>query len=359
MKKIVEYDSKMNELSFGKFKEKELDIFFSICYKMKNEKSSEVVLSFQELKALSKYTDRNLERFVKDLRAVYKKLLNITMEIENEKYIEGFTLFTSYQVRKNEREISIKINEDYRYVLHDIGKFTKFDLIEFVGLKSSYAKNMFKILKQFDKENKDNWYQIDLDRFKELLGVPNSYKMTHITSFVLTPIKEQLTPYFRGLKIEKIKKGVKVIALKFTWNNRREKKEENSIPIKIKTSLGEKELQKHEENLKNSIEIIAPDPVVKLIKITKKDYEDLYRNYLEELGEEHNQFIRKSFDFINKTKYEITEDNKQDYIQIKIYTIEDIDESLLVSKTGKKLVGNARNIKAQKLLDELNKNGSV
>lgn len=357
MKKIVEYDSKMNELSFGKFKEKELDIFFSICYKMRYEKSSDVVLSFQELKELSKYTDRNLDRFVKDLRAVYKKLLNITMEIENEKYIEGFTLFTSYQVRKNEREISIKINEDYRYVLHDIGKFTKFDLIEFVSLKSSYAKNMFKLLKQFDKENKDNWYQIDLERFKELLGVPNSYKMTHLTSFVLAPIQEQLTPYFRGLKIEKIKKGVKVIALKFSWNNRRENKEVNSISIK--TSLGEKDLQRHEKKLKDEIEIITPDPVIELVNITKKDYENLYKKYLEQLGEKHNHFIRKTFEFINKAKYKIIEDDKQEYIQTKIYTIEDIDESLLVSKTGKKLVGNARNIKAQKLLDELNKNGSV
>lgn len=357
MKKIVEYDSKMNELSFGKFKEKELDIFFSICYKMRYEKSSDVVLSFQELKELSKYTDRNLDRFVKDLRAVYKKLLNITMEIENEKYIEGFTLFTSYQVRKNEREISIKINEDYRYVLHDIGKFTKFDLIEFVSLKSSYAKNMFKLLKQFDKENKDNWYQIDLERFKELLGVPNSYKMTHLTSFVLAPIQEQLTPYFRGLKIEKIKKGVKVIALKFSWNNRRENKEVNSISIK--TSLGEKDLQRHEKKLKDEIEIITPDPVIELVNITKKDYENLYKKYLEQLGEKHNLFIRKTFEFINKAKYKIIEDDKQEYIQTKIYTIENIDESLLVSKTGKKLVGNARNIKAQKLLDELNKNGSV
>ncbi len=359
MKKIVEYDSKMNELNFGKFKEKELDLFFSICYKMKNENTNEVVLSFQELKELSKYTNRNLERFITDLKAIYKKLLSITMEFENEKYIEGFTLFTSYKIKKEEREISIKVNEDYKFILNDIGKFTKFDLLEFVNLKSSYAKNMFKLLKQFDNDDKNNWYQIKLDNFITLMGIPTYYKMGNIDQRVLIPIKEQLTPYFRGLKIEKIKKGVKVIALKFTWNSRREKKEENSMPIKIKTSLGEKELQKHEENLKNNIEIITPDPVVKLIKITKKDYENLYRNYLEELGEEHNQFIRKSFDFINKTKYEITEDNKQDYIQIKIYTIEDIDESLLVSKTGKKLVGNARNIKAQKLLDELNKNGSV
>ena len=37
MGKVIEYDSKMNELNFGKFKEKELDLFFSICYKMKNQ----------------------------------------------------------------------------------------------------------------------------------------------------------------------------------------------------------------------------------------------------------------------------------------------------------------------------------
>lgn len=356
MKKIVEYDSKMNELSFGKFKEKELDLFFSICYKMRLEGLKEVTLTFHELKELSKYTDRNLDRFIRDLTTVYKKLLSITMELEDEKYIEGFTLFTSYKVKKKEREISIKINEDYRFILNEIGKFTKFDLMEFVNLKSSYAKNIFKLLKQFDKSNKDNWYQIDIDRFKELLDVPKSYKMSHIDSFILNPAVEQLCPYFKGLKLEKIKKGIRISALRFTWRNKKENKENivNIQPIKKKSVLGEEEYKEYQEQFQEVKNEILVDPIIELKRISKKNYEELYDKHLKQLGEQHNPYIRKSFDFANKSKYEVMEDIKEEYIQTRIYTAEDIEERLLVSKTGKKLVGNAKKLKAEKLLKEWN-----
>jgi len=372
MKKIVEYDSQMNTISFGKFKEKELDLFFSICYKMKNEGVNEVVLSFQELKELSKYSRNDLKRFVKDLESTYTKLLDIKFEILiSPKIREKFVLFTRYRIDEERKEMTIQLHKEYNFVLNDIGKFTKFDLIEFVSLKSSYAKNMFKILKQFDTVNKESWYQIKLDDFKVLLDIPKSYQMINIDKRVLLPILEQLKPLFQGLEIEKIKKGVKVESLKFTWKNKKEKKKDEIIeiqPVKKKKSvLGEKELQEHErEQLENTIleleknkkvKNIPSDPIVELKKISKKDYENLYKDYLERLGEQHNLYMRKSFDFINKAKYEVIEDmeREQPKEKILIFTEKDINESLLVSKTGKKLVGMARQHKIKKLLEEMNK----
>ena len=54
-----------------------------------------------------------------------------------------------------------------------------------------------------------------------------------------------------------------------------------------------------------------------------------------------------------KNKLKEVEDKKE----IKIYTVEDIDPKLLVSKSGKKLTGNARQVKIKKILSELNKRG--
>ncbi|MEG2609382.1 MAG: replication initiation protein [Bacilli bacterium] len=357
--KMVSYDSSMNSLNFGTFKEKELDLFFSICYKMKNEGVNEVVLNFQELKELSNYTKNDLKRFTSDLKGVYKKLLSITMEQETETEIHGFVLFTDYTIKKNERTVSIRVNDKYKYILNDIGKYTKFDLMEFVELKSVYSKNMFKILKQYES-NKQNekWFEIKMEKLKELLSIPNSYKISHIDKVVLTPILEQLKPLFQGLKIEKIKRGVKVDSLKFTWKSKKEKKEDiiEVQPVKRKkATLGEKELQEHEKNIqeleKKEIKNISQEPTIELTKITKKDYEALYNEYLERLGEKHNIYMRKSFDFINKTKYEIIEEVEKKTV----FTENDIDESLLVSKTGRKLVGTARKNKIEKLLEEMNK----
>lgn len=360
MGKIVEYDSKMNELNFGKFKEKELDLFFSICYKMKNEGLNEVTLTFQELKELSNYSNRNLDRFVKDLESTYDKMLNIKIRTETKTTITKIILFTRYKIEKEDRIVKIKIHEDGKYLLNDIEKFTKFDLMEFVSLKSSYAKNMFKILKQFDNEDSYNWYQIKIDDFKVMLDIPKSYKMIDIDKRVLSPILEQLKSYFLGLKLEKIKKGVKVESLKFTWKAKKKKKQAEEIQaIKKRNSIGEKELQEHQEQNKEIKKEKKKIDQVDKIKISKENYEELYKKYLEEIKQKHNLAARKIFDTMNKSKYEVIEFEEKEYIQTKIYTAEDIDESLLVSKNGKKLVGMAKKYKIQKLLEEMNKNGSV
>ena len=359
VRKIVEYDSKMNSLSFGKFKEKELDLFFSICYKLKNEGVNEVVLSFQELKELSNYSRNDIKRFTKDLESTYTKLLDIKFEIILSPGVkEKFVLFTSYRIDETQKEIKIRLNQDYSFILNDIEKFTKFDLMEFASLKSAYAKNMFRLLKQFDNnELKEKWFQIKLDDFKVMLDIPKSYKMVDIDKRVLSPIQEQLKLYFQGLKLEKIKKGVKVESLKFTWKTKKKKQVEEIQAIKKRSSIGEKELEKHQEQFQEiKKEINSMDQVKKIdkIKIAKVDYENLYKKYLEENNIKHIISVRKIFDTMNKSKYEIVEFGTKEYIQTKIYTVEDIDESLLVSKNGRKLVGMAKQHKIKKILEEMN-----
>lgn len=52
-----------------------------------------------------------------------------------------------------------------------------------------------------------------------------------------------------------------------------------------------------------------------------------------------------------KDKLKLSENKKEE----KVYTVEDIDPALLVSKSGKKLTGNARQAKIEKILKEKNK----
>ncbi|MGL6023150.1 MAG: replication initiation protein, partial [Cetobacterium sp.] len=247
MGKIVQYDSKLNNLNFGKFKEKELDLFFAICYKLKEQGLDEITLSFQELKELSNYSRNDVKRLISDIESTYTKLLDIKLEIIiSPKVREKFVLFTKYRIDEEKKEMTIQLQKEYRFVLNDIDKFTKFDLIEFSNLKSSYARNMFRLLKQFDnKKNLFSWYEVKIDIFKELLGVPSCYKMINIDKKILIPIMDQLKPLFPNLKLEKIKKGVKVVALKFTWNQKK-KKDPKIVPMKVKASIGEKE---HEEDM--------------------------------------------------------------------------------------------------------------
>ena len=87
----------------------------------------------------------------------------------------------------------------------------------------------------------------------------------------------------------------------------------------------------------------------KKIKISKDKYEEMYQIHLKENGIVHSKFVRTGFDKSNCKKYDIVQ-NEKEYI----YTEKDIDEKLLISKTGKKLSGMAKINKINKILLELN-----
>lgn len=246
MGEIIKYHNDMNKVSFAGFKEKELDLFFSICQKMKEKGTNEVIFSFAELRQLSQYTNRSVERLYSDLDRVYKKMLELNLKYEDEKEIRRFVLFNRYVIKKEEKIILIKSSEDFEYVLNNlIGNFTKFDLIEFVSLKSIYSKNMFKLLKQWETKKERKF---EIEEFRHLLAIPEKYRMSIIDLKVLNPIMTELPRYFPKLKLEKIKTGRKVTELKFTWNFKKENIEEvEEIQIKISEKL-DKAIQKAKKN---------------------------------------------------------------------------------------------------------------
>lgn len=246
MGEIIKYHNDMNKVSFAGFKEKELDLFFSICQKMKEKGTNEVIFSFAELRQVSQYTNRSVERLYSDLDKVYKKMLELNLKYEDDKEIRRFVLFNRYVIKKEEKIILIKSSEDFEYVLNNlIGNFTKFDLIEFVSLKSIYSKNMFKLLKQWESKKERKF---EIEEFRHLLAIPEKYRMSIIDLKVLKPIMAELPRYFPKLKLEKIKTGRKVTELKFTWNFKKENIEEvEEIQIKISEKLS-KAIEKAKKN---------------------------------------------------------------------------------------------------------------
>lgn len=246
MGSIVRYNNDMNLIQFHKFKDKELDLFFSICYKMKEQELKEVTLSFSELKLLSNYTNKNLERFIKDLDNTYKKLLQLNFKLETKSKITRFVLFTKYEIEKDERNVKIKINEEFKYILNQLGAtYTKFELEQFVNLRSIYSKNLFRILKQWDSLKEKTF---ELDNFKELLNVPNSYDTSNFNRKVLSPILKELPSFFHDLKLEKIRVGRKIQKLKFSWAVK-EMKQAKLIEIEIVISEKlEKTIEKTKKN---------------------------------------------------------------------------------------------------------------
>ncbi|MBF2751618.1 MULTISPECIES: replication initiation protein [Staphylococcus] len=213
----VVYRNEMNLVPLRKFTSTEVDLFFTLCNKLKEQDTRRLEIYFDELKHLSNYYSRSQDRFVKDLEHVYDKMLNLTYTERNGKSFKKFVLFTSYEVDVEEQQLAISINSDLKHILNSItADFTKFELQEMTYLKSTYAKNMFRLLKQYKSTG---YLKISVEDFRERLDVPKSYRMTDLNKNIFTPIINELSSIFKGLNINKVKakKGRKIEWLEFTF----------------------------------------------------------------------------------------------------------------------------------------------
>jgi plasmid replication initiation protein len=203
MANLVSYKNELNTVPLRKFNSKEMDLFFSICSKMKNQNLETITFEFEELRELSDYKITSTKHFVSDLESIYSKLIKLDFRIGTATEFTKFVLFTQYSVSAKDQIIKIKTNKDFNYILNNIaGNFTKFELEEFTMLGSSYSKTAYRLLKQF---RKTGYYIIKIDEFRRLFSVPASYKMSDITKNILDKIKKELPPYFKNLRINKLK----------------------------------------------------------------------------------------------------------------------------------------------------------
>jgi plasmid replication initiation protein len=249
---LVKYHNDINTLKLGSFREKELDVFFSILFKMKDKNTEEIIIDYRELWKLSNSARIN-SRMYKYVEGLNRKLITLSQEVTlPDGTIENISLFEKLSRNPKWNYIKVKVSPTFSYMLNDlIGNYTRFDLKALVGLKSGYSKQLFKLLKQYEGTGSCSWYWVELEEFKELLGVPENYSTTNFNKKVLKPIMEDLGAIFKNLEIIKLTKenhpvgrGKKTYSLKFTWERSpsiSEKKSQSKAiePIKYKCGTPE------------------------------------------------------------------------------------------------------------------------
>lgn len=238
---LVEFNSQMNKVAFHNFKAIDLDLFMAICYRMKRKGTILVNLSFDEvldlLPSVKNTIKRDNSKLEKTLKSMYKKLLNLSFSFENAKEYVEFVLFTKFRVDKEKKNIEIKVNEEFSFVLNQIAKeYTGVELEYFSNFKSVYSKHLYKILKQFQNEKKRefHWCELEVEDFRNRLDIPKSYEARDINKRVLKPIQEDIGAVLQNFTIEKKKNGNSIKSYKFTWttnknikNIKKAKEEEN------------------------------------------------------------------------------------------------------------------------------------
>ena len=228
---VVQYDPELNTIPLRKFTPVEMNLFFSIVSRIRDKGDETVRFSFDQLKELSAYKPTANNRFIDDIESTYQKILGLRFGRRSKDGLhrEFFVMFTEFEINGHADDpyVDIKIYPKAIKLLNELESWVRYALSEFRDLKSSYAKTMFRLLKQF---RTTGYAYFSVADFNELLDVPKSYKSSNINQSVLKPIKEELTPLFRGLTVRKKYgkgRGKPVIGYSFTWKP--EKKDANDF----------------------------------------------------------------------------------------------------------------------------------
>ena len=149
---IVKYSNQFNNQALRKFTALDLDLLMAIASRVRDKGTDEVAFTFEELKRLAGL-QRNMtnDEFAKQIANVNRRLLALNFEFQNEEHdIIQFALFAGFVTSPTKRTLTVSVNSRFSFLLNDLtSQFTRFELAEFTALRSSYAKECYRRLKQY------------------------------------------------------------------------------------------------------------------------------------------------------------------------------------------------------------------
>lgn len=219
---IVKYNNDLNTANMREWTSEEMNFFFTILTKAKNKGTDHLIFDSYELRALCKFSNKHIDRWFNTMISCTKKISQMTYWEKCNGTFEIMTLFSKLKVDSNKGTVEVQVSPHFEYILNkfdDFG-FTYFGLSEFVSIRSTYAKQMYRQIKQWKKAG---YIEYGLEQFKYLMSIPENYRTCDIDARVLKPIIKELGPIF-DLKVKPIKKKTKgnpVIGYAFKWTPER------------------------------------------------------------------------------------------------------------------------------------------
>lgn len=265
MKEIVKYSNELNKVNFSSLKETQLNVLFTILAKIRHENTKDgITIPTKELFELADINNGGGYRanLLSSLGVLQDFKIQYTYERNSDKNATAQeVIFPRLQIYddKNGEVLNVKVSEAFRErYLKAMPQFTRFELEEFVNLSGTYAKTIYRFLKQY---RQTGVWRVKYKDFIELLGIPESYRATNIDQQILKPVIKQLSTErnlfdlrripFKGLMVRKIKSGKFIEALEFCFMpqpvselDKDERQHERNLTIIANDIQREQELRK-------------------------------------------------------------------------------------------------------------------
>ncbi|HGD5216045.1 TPA: replication initiation protein [Streptococcus pneumoniae] len=214
---VVKHHNDLNTVIMRKWSSEEMNFFFAIITKVRDEGTRLMKFDTDELRNLAS-KDFHLERWSQTMKSVADKVVDLKYYERTEHSYAVMNLFSYFRVDEKERIVEVEVSSKFEYVINKLeAQFTQYELAEFTNIRSTYAKTAYRLLKQWRTVGRK---EFKIDEFKTLLDMPAGYKSSEIDRAVVKPILKQLSPYFENLKVKKIKsnkRGNPVLGYEFTW----------------------------------------------------------------------------------------------------------------------------------------------
>lgn len=218
MNEVVKYHNDLNTVVMRGWSAEEMNFFFAIIAKIRDKGTESVEFNTTDLKELTKFADEHKQRWEDTMLSAADKIIKLNYVERTTQKISIMVLFSRFDIYPETKKITVEITKNFEYIVNQLtGNFTTYELEEFTQIRSTYAKTMYRILKQWRTVGVK---EFKIEEFKRLLDMPEYYKPSQINKNVLTPIRKELPQYFKDLKIKVIKantQGTPVIAYRFTW----------------------------------------------------------------------------------------------------------------------------------------------
>lgn len=197
---VIKYENRLNELVLEKFNSMEYNVFFAIIANLQDENTEKISMTWDYIKKIANlennhYTD---EQFNQKLKNMNKKLKSIGYTAIIDEHIErDFVLFPTFDRDSKKKLLTVYIHPSAAYLINEVKKyFTMFELREFVQIDGKYAKNLYRLLKQY---RNTGVLHITLEDIRNKLDIPKNYTNKLVTEKIITPAINTLEKYFDGL----------------------------------------------------------------------------------------------------------------------------------------------------------------
>lgn len=273
MNEVVKYSNELHELKFNSMNEAQQNVFFTLLQQFRNTDGYTLELDFNKVFELAQIA--NSSSYRKEILNKLRQIQTITFmyEINDLGDLQQDVIFPSIRTDTQNRRLFVKVSKGFkdRYISSPLKGWTRYELAEFVGLNGTYTKTIYRYLKQFRSSGR---WRIRYDDFKELLGIPNSYRARDIDKQILNPSIKELsaernlfdqrrTP-FAKLVVKKHKKGREIETLEFCF-----------VPQSV--SELDKDKRQHERNLTIIANDIQKDQTLRQLKreSSKQELDDI------------------------------------------------------------------------------------